>query len=86
MIGIIIGLIAGLIAGYLIRRNNPKDPKIIVNADGTSVEFRKARMVVGGYDPNNDRTWVYTEGHPEQGYFVPGKVNVPAGTIYEPVL
>lgn len=84
--GLIIGAIAGFIAGYLVRRNNPEDPKIIVSQNGTQIEFRKTRMVVGDYDKVNDRTYVYPEGHPEQGYYVPGKLNVPKGQVFEPVV
>ena len=46
---------------------------------------RGTRMVVGGYDAANNRTWIFQEGNTGSGRFVPGRLNAPQGTIFTPL-
>lgn len=73
---------AVIIAGggaYLYHRHKMK---LLPVSSGPTKNSAPSRYVVGGYDPANNRTYIFQEGNTGNGFFVTGHVNSIKGTIF----
>lgn len=65
-------VLVGSIAGIIVYKNKEKQ----LPASGTATKNMSGseKLIVGPYDPANDRTWIYKKNNFKAGFYVKGKV------------